>query len=162
MLSLAQSYSFSSQRSSDRIHSSNTAVNHVCPRLVDGRLGSVAARPVGVFKANGPLHPPASALPPHSQEKPSLWWSGRSAAGPRFATRTLFLPLRLRAGLIGQPLLAFVCHKLKKHFCSFRSTVAGTLKIPEPITAQCAQVDRSAGAVLSSNGIIADFISDGL
>lgn len=77
-------------RSSDRIHRSNTAVNHVCPRLVDGRLGSVAARPVGVFKANRPLHPPASALPPHSQENPSLWWSVRSAPGPRFATGTLF------------------------------------------------------------------------
>lgn len=50
----------------------------------------VAARPVGVFKANRPLHPPASALPPHSQENPSLRWSVRSAPGLRFATGTLF------------------------------------------------------------------------
>lgn len=49
----------------------------------------VAARPVGVFKTNRPLHPPASALPPHSQENPSLWWSVRCAPGPRFATGTL-------------------------------------------------------------------------
>lgn len=59
----------------------------------------VAARPVGVFKANGPLHPPASALPLHSQESPSLWWSLRSAPGPRFATGTLFPTGALRSAV---------------------------------------------------------------
>lgn len=48
-----------------------------------------AARPVGVFKANGPLHPPASALPPHSQERPSFPRSTRCVPGPLFATGTL-------------------------------------------------------------------------
>lgn len=113
----------------------------------------VAARPVGVFKANGPLHPPASALPLHSQESPSLWWSLRTAPGPRFATGTLFPTGALRSAVWSSRWLPdSICSpravpQTKETFPPFSVTCRLHPEDPEPITAQCAQVDCSAGTV---------------
>lgn len=87
-----------------------------------------AARPVGVFKANGPLHPPASALPPYSQERPSFPRSTRCVPGPLFATGTLlptacFSPPRDvdcgRATTVSPRLAVWHKIKLEKHFLLF-------------------------------------------
>lgn len=71
---------------SDSILWYDKVVNHVPPPHWQAHWWAarlVAARPVGVFKANGPLHPPASALPPYSQERPTFLRSTRYASGHR-------------------------------------------------------------------------------
>lgn len=155
-------------RSSDRIHRSSTAVNHVCPRPVDGRLGSSLPAPWVCLRQIGPcIHLLAPCLP--TVRRTQVCGGAYAALPDRASPQGLCFQLPLpyprygdRGGYRTASARLAVCHKLKKHFL-FYFSVNCRLQPEDPgANNRAVRTGRLfRGDCPSSNGITTYFILDG-